>query len=65
MPNRREPTYNKKAELFADEADAYVQRYAARRGRDESLKAFRFRVWKVALYAGKDAARSFGQLSPS
>jgi hypothetical protein len=43
---RRRTAYNKKVELFTDEADAYVQHYAARRGKDETLKAFRFRVWR-------------------
>jgi hypothetical protein len=50
--------------VFVDEADTYVQHFAARGGKDETLKAFRFRVWQVALDVGKRTARSIAQLSP-
>ena len=48
----------KKAELFVDQADAYVQHYGQSRGKEESLREFRFRVWSVALDAGREDARS-------
>ena len=54
---------NKKSELFVDEADAYVQHYAARLVNDDMLRAFRFRVWKIALDVGRRTARSINQLT--
>ncbi len=53
-----------KVELFINEIDAYIQRYAATRRKGESSQEFRFRVWAVTLDAGRRTARPTRQLTP-
>jgi hypothetical protein len=66
---------SEKGALFVREADAYVQRYASRddagvqryasRDKDETLEAFRFRVWQIPIQLAIRNARPIEKLNLS
>lgn len=55
--------YYRKAEELAKAIDDFVSRYAGKRGKHESIPAFRYRVWEVSLLAGAEKARPVSALS--
>lgn len=49
--------YNRKADELAKAVDDFVSRYAGRRGKHETIFAFKYRVWDVTLQTGAEKAR--------
>src|SRR4029077_4860681 len=49
--------YFRKTDELAKAIEEFVSRYSNRRGKDETIPAFRYRVWDVTLQAGAEKAR--------
>ena len=56
-------TYNRKTDELAKAIDDFVSRYADRRGKQETIFGFKYRVWDVSLQAGAEKARPVSALN--
>jgi hypothetical protein len=55
--------YNRKTDELAKAIDDFVSRYADRRGKQETIFGFKYRVWDVSLQAGAEKARPVSALN--
>src|SRR5713226_2067072 len=55
--------YFRKADELAKAIEDHVSRYASRRGKQETVLAFRYRVWEVSLRVGAEKARPVSALN--
>jgi hypothetical protein len=58
------PKLREKEELFVDELDAAVQRYASKGQVDPTPKEYRYRLWWSAIREGEKTARPSGSINP-
>ena len=49
--------YFQKAEALAKAIEDHVTRFSGRRGKHESVLAFKYRIWESSLRAGSERAR--------
>ncbi len=50
---------------LAKDIGAYLDKYPNGRGSNESIDAYRYRVWSVTLRVGREKATPLNQLNPS
>ena len=55
--------YNRKADELARGIEDYVSRYSGKRGKQETIPGFKYRVWNVSLQAGAEKARPASALN--
>jgi len=55
-------TYYRMATKATVQIEDHIQKYRNTRDQKESLEAFKFRIWSVAVVAGKGKARSVKEL---
>jgi hypothetical protein len=55
--------YYRKADELAKSIDDFVSRYAAKRGKQETVLAFKYRIWEVSLWSGVEKARPASALN--
>ena len=56
-------TYNRKTDELAKAIEDFVSRYADRRSKQETIYAFRYRVWDNSLQTGAEKARPVSMLN--
>jgi hypothetical protein len=54
--------YRQVTDELTAEIERYVAKYANTRGKDQTVRAFTYRVWAVSLMAGEDKGKEASQL---